>query len=123
MLGSKAPPLPTARIPKKFSLNWSSVSEGIEITECSTGKTQNGETSRLSKCTLFEKFLKIQDQISSQKGQKTGEERKSLYSECKSNSISYCLAQRICYDAFAAASLGIWIKKPKEINEFKLDQL
>ncbi|BFZ22672.1 hypothetical protein BsWGS_25711 [Bradybaena similaris] len=102
-----------------FSLNWYSVDDTLEVINPTTGKTENEELSRLCKQAMFSNFLSLYGKVSPLCSQgEAGKPR--LYSEAKAAISYYQLTKQSLFTAFQEASLGKWVTKPHEHDEFVL---
>lgn len=100
-----------------FSVNWSLGLGRAEVINATTGKTEGGQVSRLSKRSFFQRFLNIYDRLSHTDTFTTP--YPPLYVSFKNVVKDYREAQKALNSAFTAAGLGCWIKKPIEQNEFE----
>lgn len=103
-----------------FSINWTAGCEGPEVVNASTGKTEEGQVSRLSKRTLFDRFCHLWGQVPSIEHQDPSQKPR-LYAEAKKSAGLYQEAKTRVTEAFSAAGLGTWVSKPIEADEFELD--
>lgn len=115
---SKAPDMLQTQNSTIMSFNWFSGADKYEGINCCTGKTDQNESSRLSKSSLFACFLKTIKKLNL-----TEIYTKSLYSDCKNSSKKYIIAQKEFYNSLLTANLGMWIKKPVELSQFKLPEV
>lgn len=115
---NKAPAMLQTHNSPIISYNWYLGAEKAEVINCSTGETEKNERSRISKSSLFECFLKTTRKLNLSETY-----TKSLYSDCKNSSKKYIIAQKEFYNSLLTANLGKWIKKPVEINQFKLTEV
>lgn len=98
-----------------YSVNWVVESGQPEIVNGSTGKTINDTTSRLSKRSLFERFLKVSQQLI-----KEPFSRPARYSEVKALAIDYQEAKGQVTVALVKSGCGHWVEKPVEQDQFSL---
>lgn len=115
---------PESRQPGKtprFSVNWTAGYDGLEVINTTTGKTEQGEMSRLCPQNFFRHFNKLFGNVPSATSQ-TVMERPRLYSEAKMTVINYQLTKQNLFKAFQGANLGNWICKPFEQDQFCLTE-
>jgi len=98
-----------------YSVNWVVESGQAEIVNGSTGKTINDATSRLSKRSLFERFLNVSQQL-----MKEPFSRPARYSEVKALAVDYQEAKGQVTAALVKAGCGHWVEKPVEQDQFSL---
>jgi hypothetical protein len=98
-----------------YSVNWVVDSGQPEIVNGSTGKTINDATSRLSKKSMFEKFLSVSKSL-----MKTPITTPARYSEVKYMAKDYQEAKRKVTEALVTAGCGHWVEKPIEQDQFSL---
>ncbi|KAH6929526.1 hypothetical protein HPB50_002284 [Hyalomma asiaticum] len=103
-----------------FSINWTAGCEGPEVVNASTGKTEEGQVSRLSKRSLFNRFCHLWGQVPSIEHQDPSQKPR-LYAEAKKSAGLYQEAKARVTEAFSAGGLGTWVSKPIEADEFELD--
>jgi len=122
---------PETRQPSKspgHCLNWTNVNQLDsagecnlpEIIETSTGKTQKGQSSRLSKSRMFVRFYSLLDRINALSGIGKNDCPK-FYGEAKKKAHSYREAKEMMVTAFQKAKLGLWQSKPIDIDQFAID--
>jgi len=98
-----------------YSVNWVVESGQAEIVNGSTGKTISDGTSRLSKRSLFERFLNVSQQL-----MKEPFSRPARYSEVKALAVDYQEAKGQVTAALVKAGCGHWVDKPVEQDQFSL---
>ncbi|GFS81359.1 double-stranded RNA-specific editase 1 [Trichonephila clavipes] len=101
-----------------YSINWTIGLEHPEVVNATTGKTEAGQVSRLSKTTFFKRFMNIYDRLSHIHDYETP--KLGLYASYKNVVKHYQEAKRAIVLAFLNAGHGQWVKKPIEQNEFEL---
>lgn len=99
----------------KKSINWTLGLEKPEILLTTNGKLNNGETSRLSKRSFFDRFIKIYGRLFDS----TTAPRPPFYGAFKKSATNYQIAQKSLEKAFIDAGFGHWAKKPPEVHEFE----
>ncbi|BFZ22670.1 hypothetical protein BsWGS_25709 [Bradybaena similaris] len=104
-----------------FSLNWYGVDDTLEVINPTTGKTESEELSRLCKQAMFSNFLSLYGKVSSLSSQGVVDKPR-LYSEAKAAVMEYQLTKQSLFIAFQEASLGQWVTKPHEHDEFVLSE-
>ncbi|XP_023213745.1 double-stranded RNA-specific editase 1-like [Centruroides sculpturatus] len=102
-----------------FSVNWIVGFGKPEVINATTGKLENGEFSRLSKRSFFERYSVLFSKISSVTKKKT-KKPPQLYSEAKNSAPHYQAAKTELRKAFMKAGLGTWVQKPEEQDDFDL---
>lgn len=103
-----------------FSINWTAGCEGPEVVNASTGKTEEGQVSRLSKRSLFARFCQLWGRLPAIAQQQDPAQPPRLYAEAKKSAGLYQGAKARISEAFSAAGLGAWVSKPIEADEFEL---
>ncbi|XP_072941187.1 double-stranded RNA-specific editase Adar isoform X2 [Epargyreus clarus] len=120
-----------ARAPS-FSVCWCCTSPTPEIVNATTGKLDNGQPSLLCKQSMFARWqylvrrlpLLPQDPSSGVPVQPLPPNLDSLlYNEAKDLCTEYQLAKACLLQAFARGSLGQWVHKPLEQDQFVCDIL
>lgn len=101
-----------------FSVNWTSGLGRAEVVNATTGKTEKGLVSRLSKRAFFQRFLNIYGRLPFIDKFETP--KPALYAAYKAVVKDYQNAKKALTKAFVDAGLGVWVKKPVEQNEFEL---
>lgn len=104
-----------------FSVNWTLGDSGPEIVNAITGRTEQNQTSRVAKCKLFVRFLRLVGHAPSMTPM-TLDGCPRMYSECKEKALNYQMAKKQLYDAFSKAELGNWVKKPIEADQFEWNE-
>ncbi|XP_055314184.1 double-stranded RNA-specific editase Adar-like [Sitodiplosis mosellana] len=102
-----------------YSYNWITGSDRVEEVESKTGKLKNHiGISRLSKRSLFHKFLNIKQKLPDI--DRTRGPDKLLYVNEKAMAEDYQDAKEACIQAFNRLKLGNWkyVQKPPEIDRF-----
>lgn len=102
-----------------FSINWTAGCESPEVVNASTGKTEEGQVSRLSKRSLFARFCHLWGQVPARVEQDPAQPPR-LYAEAKKSAGLYQDAKARVSEAFSASGLGAWVSKPIEADEFEL---
>ncbi|XP_013394719.1 double-stranded RNA-specific editase 1 isoform X2 [Lingula anatina] len=111
---------PESRQPGKapgFSVNWCIGDPSLEVVNATTGKTEDGQPSRVCKHALYRCFHELFGKVSAASGQT---ELPRFYVEAKANAVDYQLAKQKLFKAFETQGLGAWIKKPMEQDHFEL---
>jgi len=98
-----------------YSVNWIVDYGQPEIVNGSTGKTINENTSRLSKKSLFTKFMKVNAEVGV-----CNLESPLQYSVVKQLANDYQKAKAQVTTALMTAGCGHWIEKPVEQDQFSL---
>merc|ERR1712126_545624 len=98
-----------------YSVNWIIDDGQPEIVNGSTGKTINDNTSRLSKKSMFEKFLAISKHL-----MRYPISDHARYADVKDKAIDYQIAKRKVTEALTMAGCGYWVEKPVEQDQFSL---
>ncbi|XP_075911150.1 double-stranded RNA-specific editase 1 isoform X2 [Petromyzon marinus] len=101
-----------------FSANWSYGDGSLEVINATTGKNDLGRASRLSKHALFSRWLRVNRKLNTRIDLKG--KRMNVYCEAKLAAEDYQGAKRQLNRAFHKASLGAWMKKPIEQDQFSL---
>lgn len=101
-----------------FSVNWTFGLGRAEVVNATTGKTEKGLVSRLSKRAFFQRFLNIYGRLPVVDKFETP--KPALYAAYKGVVRNYQETKKALTKAFADAGLGKWVKKPVEQNEFEL---
>lgn len=105
-----------------FSLNWTLGMPTFEIINCITGKTEQGQTSRLAKCQQFARFMKLYGKMPALvKANNVSPPQR--YVDAKNEASDYQLAKEQLFQAFSHAELGLWVKKPIEQDQFELSDV
>ncbi|XP_065200985.1 double-stranded RNA-specific editase 1-like [Planococcus citri] len=99
----------------KTSINWV-IHEPVEILNSVNGKIPSKEKSRLSKRSLFEKFLSIYSKmkISEKKGENY------FYDSFKTNARSYQNAKNSFMNILENRKLGRWINRNPSLDKFQI---
>lgn len=100
-----------------FSVNWTLGLGRAEVVNATTGKTESGQISRLSKKSFFQRFLNIYDRLSHTDTYQ--QPYPPIYASFKNAVKDYREAQKVLNDAYLEAGLGCWVKKPIEQHEFE----
>lgn len=112
-----------ARQPTKapsYSLNWTSGEPSAEIINSVTGKDEHGNASRISKLKLFQRFLYLVQKLPTRTGTYLNN-CSNIYGEAKMAVEDYQQSKNQLMKAFLKASLGTWLKKPIEQDQFEVD--
>lgn len=112
---------PDSRKPQKapsFACVWMNDGQGLEVVNTSSGKLEAGNSCKLSKRELFQKFSKLSRSLSLPSG--LAFDVQSTYEEAKALAGDYQEAKRVLYQAFDKAGLGRWVGKPLEQDQFLL---
>ena len=110
---------PETRLPQKapsFSVAWLVGSAGMETINTNTGKQPSGEPSLLCKAELFRLFADTWNQLNS------GQEFPPVYIDVKRMADDYQAAKITLYKTFREASLGCWMERPVEQDNFLLSK-
>jgi len=108
---------PEARLPQKapsLAVNWMVDCAQAEVVNTNNGKLYNGEPSRLCKAALFRLFAETWNQLNS------GQEFPPVYMDAKRMADDYQAAKITLYKAFREASLGCWMERPVDQDNFLL---
>ncbi|XP_034235051.1 double-stranded RNA-specific editase 1 isoform X2 [Thrips palmi] len=114
-----------ARQPTKapsYSLNWTSGEPTAEIINSVTGKDEHGNASRISKFKLFQRFLNLMGRIPTRSGTNL-KTCPNIYAEAKLAVDDYQQSKNQLMKAFLKASLGTWLKKPIEQDQFEIEKV
>merc|ERR1712029_975548 len=106
-----------------YSVNWVLDSGQAEIDNGSTGKTISDNTSRLSKQSLFGRFLSVSHRLLDGAGESKSDgifSRPARYSEVKAMAVDYQEAKAEVAKALVKAGCGHWVEKPLEQDQFSL---
>ena len=95
-----------------YSLNWSWGNDTLECVNASSGKLENGESSRLCKDCFFRKFLAIWKKV------KRNVSEPATYHEAKQSAENYRRASLALKNEYEAKQLGKWVDKPVEQDDF-----
>lgn len=98
-----------------YSVNWIVDHGQPEIVNGSTGKTINENTSRLSKKSLFTKFMKVNAEVGV-----CNIQSQLQYSAVKQLASDYQKVKAQVTTALMTAGCGHWIEKPIEQDQFSL---
>jgi len=98
-----------------YSVNWIVDHGQPEIVNGSTGKTINENTSRLSKKSLFTKFMKVNSEVGV-----CNIQSQLQYSAVKQLASDYQKVKAQVTTALMTAGCGHWIEKPIEQDQFSL---
>ncbi|KAG1671843.1 Double-stranded RNA-specific editase 1 [Nymphon striatum] len=112
--------VPKVRQPKKapnHSINWTTGHIAPEIVNTMTGKIDAQTPSRLCKRNFFQRFMNLKEKYPQLK------EISGVYSEAKAAASDYQQAKLQFSKAFMDSSLGNWMKKPLEQDQFSLADL
>ncbi|KAK6635470.1 hypothetical protein RUM44_000721 [Polyplax serrata] len=104
-----------------FSVNWTYGDSEAEIVNAVSGRTELETISRVSKCRLFYRFLRLIGKIPSISDLEPLN-KSLIYSQCKEKAISFQTAKQEMFKAFTRAKLGEWVKKPLEMDQFEWDE-
>ena len=110
---------PETRLPQKapsFGVSWLVDSENMEVINTSTGKQNNGDPSQLCKAEMFRMFANTWNQLNS------GQEFPPVYGDVKRMADDYQAAKITLYKTFREASLGCWMERPMEQDNFMLSK-
>ncbi|XP_053568931.1 double-stranded RNA-specific editase B2 [Bombina bombina] len=108
-----------ARQPGKsqnVSVNWIIGSSDMEIINTTTGKTSCGNSSRLCKHMLYSRWAKLYGKLSTRSSRETP----SMYCDAKLVNPQYQSVKQQLFKAIQSSSLGTWVKKPPEQDQFLL---
>lgn len=110
---------PDTRKPQKapsFACIWINDGTGLEVVNTNSGKLEAGNSCKLSKQEMFQKFCELSRTLP------TGFafDVQSTYAEAKALAGDYQHAKRVLYQAFEKAGLGRWVGKPLEQDQFLL---
>ena len=108
---------PETRLPRKapsYAVSWQVDSERMEVMSTSTGKQQDGQPSVLCKAEMFRLFAQTWNQLNS------GQEFPTVYAEAKRMADDYQATKMSLYKALREASLGCWMERPVEQDNFLL---
>ena len=111
-----------ARQPGKapnFATNWLAHDSRLEIVDCANGKTNQGLPSRLCKNDMYRKFSEIWHRMDPVT--RCSEKIPSVYHEAKNAVISYQFAKTRLYESLSQMSMGQWMSKPQEQDQFQLE--
>lgn len=101
-------------------MNWIISDPKVEFIGSKTGKTSDGELSRLCKRNLFKKFVDIFHLISNTKKFHIFS---ISYKKYKENCTKYQKLKKLFFDTLESNGCGKWIRKPKELDLFLLSDL
>lgn len=110
---------PETRLQKKapsYAVSWLVNSAQAEVISTSTGKQFSGEPSQLCKSEMFRLFAETWNQLNS------GQEFPPVYSDVKKMADDYQAAKITLYKTFRDASLGCWMERPIEQDNFLLSK-
>ena len=116
LLATTSPETRQATKAQDYSVNWVVGQGQAEIVNGSTGKTINDSTSRLSKKSLFKRFLKVSGDLM----EVAPFTSPVQYSEVKHHASDYQNAKAKLIDALVEAGCGRWIEKPVEQDQFSI---
>uniref|UniRef100_A0A3P8V7U3 Adenosine deaminase RNA specific B1a n=1 Tax=Cynoglossus semilaevis TaxID=244447 RepID=A0A3P8V7U3_CYNSE len=100
------------------SLNWTLGDEELELIDAITGRDDMGQPSRLCKHALYSRWMNLHCKLFAFLRIKAV--TPSSYYEAKKTAVDYHSAKKILFKAFHKAGLGVWVKKPKEQDQFSL---
>lgn len=104
--------------PPNFSVNWTRGNKEVEVINSLTGKTVQGQTSRITKKTFFKRYVELIKKLPNVHNKKLGEE----YGQTKELVRDYQTAKRELFNAFRREDLGNWLKKPIDQDLFPVPQ-
>lgn len=94
----------------KTCVNWHR--RGLpEITDSTTGRTMSGQSSRLCKRNLFERYLKLRSRS----------EDTHSYADCKRECSEYQMAKKCFHQNLQSRGLGKWIERVPSFDAFKIE--
>lgn len=99
----------------KTSINWV-INESVEILNSINGKTITKEISRLSKRSLFEKFLLVYQKT--KKSEKNEDDY--FYESFKTNAQCYQTAKNAFFNILKTRNLGKWIDRKPSLDKFQI---
>ena len=103
----------------KSCMNWVICDPEVEFVNTKTGKTLDDKPSRICKMSLFIKFVNIFSHFSNVK-------RSTVsivsYETFKEKSQTYQQIKRALFEFLEKNGRGKWVRKPREINSFGLNE-
>ena len=102
----------------KYCMNWVICNPDVEFVDKETGKTKEGELSRLCKFNMFIRFMNTLGLISNRG--KTPSKRFFSYQTFKEKASTYQRIKKMFYIFLEENGYGKWVQKPKELGLFFL---
>ncbi|XP_055385986.1 double-stranded RNA-specific editase Adar-like [Condylostylus longicornis] len=99
--------------PPNSCINWTICDNKIEIVNPRTGKTKDNQVSRLAKISFFRRYSNIIKKLTN-----IFHKPDFDYSKTKNSAKDYQFVKNKLFKAFENENLGVWLKKPKEQDEF-----
>ena len=103
-----------------FSCIWSVHQPTLTVIQNMTGRTEEGAPAYICKKHLLRQWVGLQAVLPAPLT--PGLSSHALYGDLKASATTYQAAKATLYQAFMAANLGAWVKKPMEQDMFELGE-
>ena len=108
-----------------FSVNWNCDDGHLEMVKTDTGRLADGSSSRLAKIRMFSKYVNLAKTLTEKQNEikilvpiPLNTTERETYLDVKRKSYEYEKVKLELYKAMKLSSVGIWVKKPEEIEDF-----
>ena len=112
-----------------FSINWTVLDGHMEATDTITGKrATDKQPSRICKRALFKLYQLLLSRLGNNGREALADTfiegvAQFDYGTCKQKSVQYQNAKRELYSKMRKCDVGIWVKKPTEVEQFRLQTM